>query len=279
LHKCRVLLVTLGLLVSTAGCQGAQAKPEPAWRGAPTADASSPAPKQTSAPASSQSQSLSQSPSLPPDSAIPRKGSGSFATAPGTGEVIGTGRRLVRYRVELETGITWGDIPKWTPTSFGATVDDILAAPQGWTWSARRPVTNAKVHLSKASWSFQRVRSSRYDVRIRLATPDTVNRACGAAGLSTEGVYSCKFGKTIMINLRRWLRGAPDYPVSIDDYHTGVINHEMGHFLGFNHMSCAGPGKPGPVMQTQTIDLQGCVPNVHPFAADGRFIVGPWRPS
>jgi len=262
----------LTLLLTTTACQ--ESTPQPStWRAAPSANASSPA----DAPAASPSSS--PSPSLPPDSAIPKKGAGTFATAPGTGRVIGSGRKLVRYRVELETGIDWGDLPKWTPTSFGNTVDEILAAPQGWTWSAKHPVTNAKVHLTKATWSFQRVRSNNYDVRIRLATPTTVNKACGAAGLTTEGVYSCKFGKTIMINLRRWLRGAPDYPVSLDDYHTGVINHEMGHFLGFNHMSCPGAGQPGPVMQTQTIDLGGCVPNVHPFAASGRFITGPWRPS
>lgn len=281
-HRWRVLLVSLGLLVITAGCDTAQ--PDPAWHAAaPSTVASAAAPEPSSSgagdsgPGSEEAPSSSQS--LPKESSIPRKASGSFSTAAGPGKVIGEGRRLVRFRVEVEAGIKWGDIPKWTPKRFADEVDEILGAPQGWAESSEHPVTNAKEHMTKSSWKFQRVTGSRYDVRIRLATAETVNHACATAGLDTEGEYSCKFGKTIMINLKRWLRGAPDYPVSIFEYHTGVINHEMGHFLGFNHMACGGKGKPGPVMQTQTIDLQGCVPNVHPYTAGGTFITGPWRPS
>ena len=111
---------------------------------------------------------------------------------------------------------------------------------------------------------------------MRLATPRTVDRLCGASGVDTEGVYSCKYGKTIMINLRRWLQGSPGYPVSIDEYHAGVINHEFGHFLGFAHMKCGGRGKPAPVMMTQTMGLGGCVPNVSPFVGNGQFVSGPW---
>ena len=33
------------------------------------------------------------------------------------------------------------------------------------------------------------------------------------------------------------------------------------------------------VLATQTIALNGCLPNPYPFAADGTFIVGPWAPS
>ncbi|MEV1317174.1 DUF3152 domain-containing protein [Micromonospora arborensis] len=74
----------------------------------------------------------------------------------------------------------------------------------------------------------------------------TVDGLCGASGVDTEGVYSCKYGRTIMINLRRWLQGSRGYPVSIDEYHAGVINHEFGHFLGFAHTKCGGRGKPAP---------------------------------
>jgi hypothetical protein len=278
-HRWRVLLVTLGLLVTTAGCDDAQV--DPAWHAAapPAVKASSAGPKQSSAPADADGEGENQSQSLPKESSIPRKASGSFATAAGPGEVIGEGKKLVRFRIEVETGIKWGDIPKWTPKRFSEEVDDVLGAPQGWGESSEHPVTNAKEHMTRASWKFQRVKGSQYDVRIRLATAETVNRACASAGLNTEGEYSCKFGKTIMVNLKRWLRGAPGYPVTVDEYHSGVINHEMGHFLGFNHMACGGKGKPGPVMQTQTIDLQGCVPNVHPYTEAGKFITGPWRPS
>ena len=66
--------------------------------------------------------------------------------------------------------------------------------------------------------------------------------------------YSAQRGEIgrhrIMINLRRWLQGSPGYPVTIEEYHAGVINHEFGHFLGFAHMKCGALGEPGPVMMT-----------------------------
>jgi hypothetical protein len=221
-------------------------------------------------------------PSVPPSPSplpAPSGGSGSFTAASGRGNVIGTGQKLIRYRIEVETGILWGENPVWTPADFGTKVDELLGAPQGWTTAAQHPVTNADVRLSNASWKFQRVDGNAYEVRLRLATPPTVDRECGKVGLTTDGKHSCRFGQTIMINLKRWLNGAENYPVTLDEYRAAVINHEVGHFLGFDHMNCPGPGKPGPIMQTQTIDLQGCVPNVHPFLPDGTFPSGPWVQS
>lgn len=75
------------------------------------------------------------------------------------------------------------------------------------------------------------------------------------------------------------LKGAPGFAMNLDGYHTMVVNHEMGHFLGFDHMLCPAAGQPAPVMQEETIDLAGCTPNAYPFAADGTFITGPWASS
>ncbi|MEU8085869.1 DUF3152 domain-containing protein [Micromonospora sp. NPDC049101] len=267
----RLLVPTsLAVVMATAACGLASA---PASGGAETgrADWSEPRPSDTP--------SSSPTPRIPTDAEIPIRAAGTFTTASGTGRVIGKGKKRVRYSVSVEKGIAWGDIPAWKPTQFAESIEQVLAAPNGWASSAQYPVTNDAVNLSRASWSFQRVSTSRVDVDVRLATPRTVDRLCGASGVDTEGVYSCKYGKTIMINLRRWLQGSPGYPVTIDEYHAGVINHEFGHFLGFAHMKCGGPGKPGPVMMTQTIDLGGCLPNVSPFNENGQFISGPWAPS
>lgn len=214
-----------------------------------------------------------------PADGVPTSGAGTFAVASGATGVVGTGTTLVTYRVELENGISWGANTPWTASGFASVVDGILADPRGWTASAAHPVTDKAQHMSNASWSFQRVGGSSYSVRIRLATPNTVDKLCGAVGLQTQGVYSCRYGTTILINLRRWLKGAAGFPIGLTGYHDMVINHEMGHLLGFDHMTCPAAGQPAPVMQTQTIALGGCTPNAYPFAADGTFIDGPWASS
>ena len=209
---------------------------------------------------------------------VPAMGSGSFTVAPGGTAVVGTGATLVTYRVEVEAGISWASGPVWTPEGFAAAVDGVLADPQGWIASAEHPVTDAAQHMNGASWSFQRVSGGDFSVRILLATPGTVDRLCGAIGLQTVGQYSCRYGNVILINLRRWLRGAPGVPIDLTDYHTMVINHEMGHRLGFAHMRCPSPGSLAPVMMQETIDIGDCLPNAYPFAPDGTFIDGPYSP-
>jgi hypothetical protein len=209
---------------------------------------------------------------------VPANGSGTFTVAPGGTDVVGAGATLVTYRTEVEDGISWGNNPVWTPDSFGADVDAILADPRGWTASAAHPVTDAGQHMNGASWSFQRVSGGSFSVRLLLATPGTVDRMCGSIGLQTVGQYSCSYGNVILINLRRWLRGAPGFPIDLTGYHTMVINHEMGHRLGFQHMRCPAKGVPAPVMMQQTMDIGGCLPNAYPFSPDGTFIDGPYAP-
>jgi hypothetical protein len=209
---------------------------------------------------------------------VPSVGNGTFAVASGGTDVVGSGSTLVRYRIELEKGITWGSNPVWTADSFAAAADAVLADPNGWIASADYPVTDASQHMNGASWSFQRVSGTDYSVRVLLATPGTVDRMCGSIGLRTVGQYSCRFNNMVLINLRRWLRGAPGFPVDLDGYHTMVINHEMGHQLGFKHMLCPSKGTLAPVMMQETMSLGGCLPNIYPFTPDGAFVSGPYAP-
>ncbi|MEV6634672.1 DUF3152 domain-containing protein [Actinoplanes sp. NPDC051470] len=264
----RRLVGVVGLVMALGACSQAVDPPR-----AVSGSAAAPRPVVASAPP------VKPSPTVPTDRQVPRSGAGTYAVAGGDEPAVGTGRTVITYRVEVEKGIKWGSLEKVTPADFAAEIERVLSDKRGWEAAAKHPITDKKQGLKKASWKFKRVSGSKYKLRIRLATPDTADRLCAAIGLNTAGKYSCKFENTVVINLRRWLQGAPKFPVTVDEYHAMVINHEMGHALGFNHQGCPGKGKPAPAMMQQTIKLDGCRPNVWPFAADGRFITGPWQPS
>lgn len=179
---------------------------------------------------------------------------GVFETAPGSDRVRGTSGRLVTYQVEAEkgSGVQVGD--------FAKAIDATLRNPRGWT--------------AGGDWRFQRVSGGQPDLIIRLATPDSVDEQCGAAGANTDGYTSCRAGQYILVNLDRWYIGVPHIR-GLGLYRHYLINHEVGHGLGMGHQACPGKGETAPVMLQQTLDLDGCVANAWPRDPKGKLVTGP----
>jgi hypothetical protein len=104
---------------------------------------------------------------------------------------------------------------------------------------------------------------------ITLASPVTTAKWCAKSGLDTlDENVSCDSAATdrIMINAYRWAQGSRTYgDADILMYRQMLINHEVGHRLGHNHVTCRSPGALAPVMQQQTksLDIGGikCRPN------------------
>ncbi|NJP47152.1 DUF3152 domain-containing protein [Streptomyces sp. PRB2-1] len=190
----------------------------------------------------------------PAPTSVPQHGSGSFSTAKANGTASGRGI-IRRYKVEVEGGITL------SATDAAHEIADILANPRGWTADGHD--------------GFQLVSSGHADFVIKIATPDTVDRICGAAGLLTRGEVNCDVGPTVVVNLKRWMLGSPEFDGPIDGYRALIINHEVGHRIGHHHEGCPGPGKPAPVMMQQIKGLKGCVANQWPYDAKGHYISGP----
>ncbi|TDD81637.1 DUF3152 domain-containing protein [Actinomadura darangshiensis] len=188
---------------------------------------------------------------------IPAKGSGKFTRPATSGKVHGHGK-LMRYMVEVEGGL------RQDPAAFARSVDEILADPRGWTAGGK--------------WAFKRVNSGPYDFVVKLASPGTVDKICGAYGMTTEGKVNCSAGKQVIVNLKRWLLLTTYYRGQPEHYHALTINHEVGHRLGFGHMTCSGRGRLAPVMQQQIFGLKGCKINGWPYDRKGRFVKGPSVP-
>lgn len=86
-------------------------------------------------------------------------------------------------------------------------------------------------------------------------------------GAICDSLWSCAVRPNVILNLDRWKGASATWNQqggSLEDYRVMVINHEVGHWLGFDHSSCPAAGQPAPVMQQQSIDLQGCSFNPWP---------------
>lgn len=114
----------------------------------------------------------------------------------------------------------------------------------------------------QAGISFQRVASGG-NFTLVLSSPDQMTTFSSGC----DSTYSCNVGRYVVINDERWRTATPSWNGaggSLRDYRHMVVNHETGHWLGFGHMQCPAVGAPAPVMQQQSISLQGCAFNPWP---------------
>jgi len=71
---------------------------------------------------------------------------------------------------------------------------------------------------------------------------------------------SCEVGNDVVINADSWKAAPGTWKGSLDDYRTELVNHGVGHWLGFDHPSCTpAPGQKEPLSQT-TVTVAGCSP-------------------
>ncbi|WP_078913145.1 MULTISPECIES: DUF3152 domain-containing protein [unclassified Streptomyces] len=175
-------------------------------------------------------------------------GPGTFDTVPGVAKAPGKGK-LVRYRVDVEQGLGLD------PQLFAEAIHRTLNDDRSWGHGGTK--------------TFERVPGGEADFVITLASPGTTGVWCAKSELDTiAGNVSCDSARTerVMINAFRWAQGSETYGAAqMFTYRQMLINHEVGHRLGHDHVNCRTPGALAPVMQQQTksLDIDGiqCKPN------------------
>ncbi|HEX2072992.1 MAG TPA: DUF3152 domain-containing protein [Geodermatophilus sp.] len=176
-----------------------------------------------------------------------QQGAGTVTVVPGVSGVYGTGP-LRRFVVEVEDGINVDG------AAFAAAVEATLGDPRSWGGGGR--MSFQRVGVDQAA-------TGEYDFRVSLVSPGSMERYC--PGVGTGGYTSCRYGERAVINLARWETAVPHYDGDVATYRQYVVNHEVGHALGNGHQPCPGPGQLAPVMQQQTLRLDGCLKNAWPY--------------
>lgn len=182
---------------------------------------------------------------LPDGGSYTTTGSGTYRTVGTPGASVGLDNEQVfRYVVQVEdtvdTTAYGGD------AAFAAMVDATLSNPKSWS--------------AGGQFGFEHVSDpDDADLRIQLSSTETTHELCGnTLGLETSCFYSV--GDRVIINNSRWVRGAVSFSGDIGTYRQYVINHEVGHGLGFAaHEPCGGQGELAPIMMQQTISLSNDV--------------------
>ncbi|MGW2590451.1 DUF3152 domain-containing protein [Streptomyces sp. NPDC001515] len=183
------------------------------------------------------------------------EGPGTFETVPGRAKAPGKGQ-VHRYRIDVEKGLGLD------AALFADAVQKTLNDDRSWAHDG--------------AMTFERVSTKDADFVITLASPGTTADWCRKSGLdTTEDNVSCDSAATerVMINAYRWAQGSSTFgPDKLFAYRQMLINHEVGHRLGHNHVSCRTPGALAPVMQQQTksLDIDGieCRPNPWVYPRD-----------
>ncbi len=151
--------------------------------------------------------------------------------------------RVFTYRVETRGAVSTNI------ESFAAGVSASLNDQRGWGQLAR----------------WQRQDSGQFIIVLTQASlVPSFSSACSSQ-------WSCRVGNYVIINEDRWLGATASWNGaggSLRDYQHMVVNHEVGHWLGLGHSSCSGAGVAAPVMQQQSINLQGCTHNPWPLEGE-----------
>jgi hypothetical protein len=180
---------------------------------------------------------------LPDGGQYTEAGAKTWHVVPGTSPKVGQGTsRTFTYTVEVEDGIDTASIGG--DEAFARMVSETLANPKSWTHNPQ--------------FAFQRIDDPAQtpDFRVSLTSPMTVREGCGYDIPIETSCYNPVYSgdqSRVFLNEARWVRGAVPFQGDIGSYRQYLINHEVGHAIGYpKHEPCGENGGLAPIMMQQT---------------------------
>ncbi len=180
---------------------------------------------------------------LPDGGPFTEAGDRTWHIVPGTSPQVGEGTtKAFTYTVEVEDGVDTtgfgGD------EGFASMVSETLANPKSWTHNPQFAFTRVDADSGVEP-----------DFRISLTSPMTVREGCGYDIPLEASCYNPVFEgqPRVFLNEARWVRGAVPFQGDVGSYRQYLINHEVGHAIGYQrHEQCADNGELAPIMMQQT---------------------------
>ncbi len=181
---------------------------------------------------------------LPGGGPFTQAGAKTWHIVPGTTPKVGQGTdKTFTYTVEVEDGLDTASFGG--DEGFARMVSETLANPKSWTHNAQ--------------FAFLRVDNDSEgppDFRVSLTSPETIREGCGYDIPLEASCYNPAYlgdQARVFINEARWVRGATSFQGDIGSYRQYVINHEIGHAIGYRqHEPCPENGALAPIMMQQT---------------------------
>ena len=176
---------------------------------------------------------------LPDGGPFTEAGAKTWHIVPGTTPKVGQGTaKTFTYTVEVEDGVDTSSFGG--DEGFARMVTETLGNPKSWTHNPQ--------------FAFQRIDAGTPDVkpdfRVSLTSPMTVREGCGYEIPLESSCYNPAYGPDaeprVFLNEARWVRGAVPFQGDIGSYRQYLINHEVGHAIGYtSHEPCDENGGAG----------------------------------
>lgn len=174
---------------------------------------------------------------LPEGGPFTVQGKGGWHVVAGTTKQVGRGaERVFNYTVEVEDGIDTSSFGG--DDSFASMVDKTLQNPKSWTKDPK--------------FALRRIDKGRPDFRVSLTSQMATRKQCGFDIPIDSSCYN-QDSDRVVLDEARWVRGAMAFQGDIGSYRQYMVNHEVGHAIGYQqHQPCETDGGLAPVMMQQT---------------------------